>query len=136
LEDVIRLFRERLFSSLYDWLEVNKEAIGEKWYGQLVERAKDAEDECNSAIKIMGTALWMFNMISNCGVMAGVGPDSISDQTDYKETELDEKSTKRMLLLIQACLNLQYLPVEAAKQEIPIISGTKFSLKLFTQQRS
>jgi hypothetical protein len=48
---------------------------------------------------------------------------------------LDEKSTKRLLLLIQACLSLQYLPRELAEKEFPIISGKHFSLKLFVQER-
>jgi hypothetical protein len=37
--------------------------------------------------------------------------------------------------MIQACFNLQYLPPEIIKQEIPIISGKHFSLKLFVQQK-
>jgi len=97
--------------------------------------AKKAEDDCNSAIKIIATALWLFNMMSNCGVMAGLGPDHISDQTDYERTGLDKKSTRQMLLIVQACLNLQYLPKEVMKQEIPIISGKHFSLKLWIDNR-
>jgi len=132
---MVRLFRERLFANFYEWLETNRQVIGDKWYERFVEMAKKAEDDCNSAIKIIATALWLFNMMSNCGVMAGLGPDHISDQTDYERTGLDKKSTKRMLLLVQACLNLQYLPKEALKQEIPIISGKHFSLKLFAQEK-
>lgn len=116
------------------WLEANMEALGEKWHGQLMEKAKEAEDTCDTAIKVMASALWMFNMMASCGVMAGVGPESVSDQTDYENAKLDEKSTKRMLMIIQACLNLQYLPREEAVKEIPIISGKRFSLKLFAKQ--
>jgi len=132
LEDVIRLFRKQLFSSFYEWLETNKEAIGEKWYKQLSEKGKEAEDECDTAIKIMATAMWAFNMAAGCGVLAGIGPDKVNIQ-EIREG-LDEQSTKRLLLMIQACMNLQYLPKEIATQPIPIISGTKFSLKLFAQQ--
>ena len=133
LEDVIRLFRKQLFSSFYEWLENNKEAIGEKWFKQLSERGKEAEDECDTAIKIMGTSMWMFNMMANCGVLAGIGPNSVS--IHEISPKLDEKSTKRLLHLIVACMSLQYLPKEVATQPIPIISGRRFSLKLFTQQR-
>lgn len=134
MEDVIRLFRKQLFSSFYDWVETNKEAIGEKWHKQLSEKGKEAEDECDTAIKIMGTSLWMFNSIVNCGVLAGVGPTNVS--VHEIAPGLDEKSTKRLLHLIAACMNLQYLPKEIATKPMPIISGKKFSLKLFTQQHT
>ena len=133
MEDVIRLFRQQLFSSFYEWLENNKEAIGEKWFKQLSERGKEAEDECDTAIKIMGTSMWMFNMIAGCGVHAGIGPNSVNIHEIDKH--LDEQSTKRLLLIISACMNLQYLPKEIATKQIPIISGRHFSLKLFAQQR-
>jgi len=132
LEDVIRLFRKQLFSAFYDWVEANKEVIGEKWYKQLSEKGKEAEDECDTAIKVMGDALWIFNMAANCGVLAGLGPDKVN--IHEIRDGLDEQSTKRLLLMIQACMNLQYLPKEIATQPIPIISGRHFSLKLYTQQ--
>jgi len=134
VEDVIRLFRQQLFSSFYEWLENNKEAIGEKWHRQLSEKGKEAEDECDTAIKIMGTSLWMFNMISGCGVLAGIGPNAVS--IHEIAPKLDEKSTKRLLHLIAACMSLQYLPKEIATKPIPIISGKRFSLKLFAQQHT
>jgi hypothetical protein len=133
MEDVIRLFRKQLFSSFYDWVETNKEAIGEKWHKQLSEKGKDAEDECDTALKVMGTAMWVFNMIANCGVLAGIGPNKVN--LVFIAPGLDENSSKRLLHLIAACMSLQYLPKEMATQSIPIISGKKFSLKLFTQQR-
>jgi hypothetical protein len=129
MEDVIRLFRERLLESFSDWLEKNREAIGEKWYERL---QKETWRECSTPIEIMGTALWMFNMIAGFGVLAGVGPDKVS--IHEINPRLDEQSTRRLLLIIQACMNLQYLPRDIAAQPIPIISPKKFSLKLFTQQ--
>jgi len=132
LEKAIGLFRTQLFYAFYGWLEANKDAIG-KWYDQLHKRAKDAENITTNAIAIMGTSMWMFNMIANCGVMAGIGPDKVS--IHQLDPRLDEKTTKRLLLLISACMNLQYLPPEIAKQEIPIISSKKFSLKLWVQER-
>ena len=115
------------------WVETNKEAIGEKWHKQLSEKGKDAEDECDTALKLMGTAMWVFNMIANCGVLAGIGPNKVNLVSIAPG--LDENSSKRLLHLIAACMSLQYLPKEIATQLIPIISGKKFSLKLFTQQR-
>jgi hypothetical protein len=37
--------------------------------------------------------------------------------------------------MIVACMNLQHLPIEEAKKQIPIISSKKFSLKLFVEDR-
>jgi hypothetical protein len=76
----------------------------------------------------------MFNTIANCGVMAGVGPDGYSLQY-LENSNIDEASTRRLLQMIVACLNLQHLPTEEAKKPIPIISSRKFSLKLFVEDR-
>jgi len=130
MEDVIRLFRRTLLEAFEDWLEKNSEAIGEKWHDNLLKKMKEAD--CDTAINIMGTAMWIFNMVANFGVLAGIGPDQVSIHEIDKR--LDEPSTKRLLLIIQSCMNLQYLPKEIATKPIPIISLKKFSLKLFTEQ--
>ena len=44
---MVRLFRERLFANFYEWLEANRQVIGDKWYERFVEMAKKAEDDCN-----------------------------------------------------------------------------------------
>jgi len=101
MEDFLRLLRERLFEAFYDWLEKNKHVISENNYtfifNEFNEAKKKGEDVASTPIGILGTAMWMLNMMGSCGVMAGVGVNGVSDQTDYKETGLDEKSTKRLL---------------------------------------
>jgi len=129
MEDTIRLFRDTLLAAFDNWLEKNKEAIGDKWYDRLRTQGR----ECATPIEIMATALWIFNMVTGFGVLAGVGPDKVSIHEIDKR--LDQQSTKRLLLMIQACMNLQYLPREIATKRIPIISAKQFSLKLFTEQR-
>lgn len=131
LEGIVKLFRDRLFAAFYEWLDTNKSVIG-KWYDGLYKRAKDGENIADDAIGIMATAMWMFNMIADCGVLAGIGPDRVDLQVLAEG--LDRQSTMRLLNLISACMNLQYLPRDIAKQKIPIISSKKFSLKLFTQR--
>jgi len=130
MEDIIRLFRQSLLAAFDNWLEKNREAIGE-WYDFLLKKREEAGD-CDTAIKIMATALWIFNMIAGCGVLAGIGSDHVS--IHEIQEGLDEQSTKRLLLIIQACMNLQYLPKEIINQPIPIISAKQFSLKLYTEQ--
>lgn len=133
MEDTIRLFRKQLFEAFWDWVETNKETIGEKWYAFFQKKGKDAEADCDTAIKIMATSMWMFNMISGCGILAGIGPNNVNLQ--HLDERLDEKTSKRLLYLIASCMCLQYLPREVATQPIPIISSKKFSLKLWTEQR-
>ncbi|MGQ9539403.1 MAG: hypothetical protein ACUVTE_07530 [Candidatus Bathycorpusculaceae bacterium] len=114
MESLVRMFRDSLFNAFYDWLERNMSAIGEKWYAYAFNKAKKAEDMADNAVGIIGAAMWMFNTIANCGVMAGVGPEGYSFQ--YLENpKIDEASSKRLLLTISACLNLQHLPHEEQK---------------------
>jgi hypothetical protein len=133
MEDFTRLFRERLFAAFYNWLEVNKDVIGEHWYIDLHNKAADYEATCNTIMKIMGGALWMFNMIVDRGVLAGVGPNHFDLQS--LAPGLDDASSKRILGLIAASLGLQGLPLEILHKEVPIISSKKFSLELFTKTR-
>jgi len=132
LESFIRLFRERLFLAFFNWLDVNKEAIG-KWYNDLCNKGRDAEAECNTIVKIMGDSMWMLNMIANLGVGAGVGPNRFDLQV--LADNIDRQSTTRLLALISSSLFLQGLPSEIMYQEIPIISSKKFSLELFAKER-
>jgi len=133
MEDVIQLFRKQLFEAFYDWVQLNRAAIGEKWYAQLVKKGKDAEDEADTALKVMATAMWMFNMIANSGVMAGIGPNSVS--VHEIDPSLDEKSTRRLLHLLSSAMTLQYLPKDVASKPIAIISKKKFSLKLWLKSK-
>lgn len=133
MEDLVRLFKKQLFSAFWDWVEKNKSQIGEKNYNWFLNKGKKAEDDCNTALKVMATALWIFSMISNFGVMAGIGPNSV--HIENINANLDQESTKRLLHMCASCLSLQFLPREYAMKEIPIISGKHFSLKLWTETR-
>ncbi len=131
MEDAIRLFRKQLFSAFWEWVEKNKAVIGEKWHSWFLKKGREAEDDCNNAIKIMGTGLWMFNMLS-AWVWVGIGPNSVGEIQHLAEG-IDEASTKKLLHTIAACISLQYLPKDLVTKELPIISGKHFSLKLFTE---
>jgi len=131
MEDIIKLFRQSLLATFDNWLEKNKEAIGEKQYNWFLKKRKDAGD-CDTAIKIMATSMWMFNMIADCGVLAGIGPDKVSIH-EIREG-LDKQSTVKLLHLIKACMSLQFLPRAVANEQIPIISPKRFSLKEYIRQ--
>ena len=133
METLIRMFRKSLFIAFYNWLDVNKEAIGEKWYNRM--RAEVAKAEADTAIKIMATSMWIFNMIANFGVLTGIGPPPSKIDLQGFNEKLDKKATMRLLYIIQSCMALQYLPKEVATAKIPVITAKKFSLKLWVDQQ-
>jgi len=126
------MFRKTLFQAFFDWINKHEEVLG-KWYGKLLKEGKKAEDDCDTPLKIMATSMWIFNMIAQFGVQAGIGPNKVN--LHKIPEELDEQLTKRLLHLCATCLSLQYLPKDIATKEIPIISGTKFSLKVWLESR-
>ena len=81
----------------------------------------------------MGTGLWMFNMIANLGVGAGVMIGEYDLQ--YLHNGIDEKSTKQLLLFISQTFCVQGLPLELLYKEEQIISPKHFSLELYVQRR-
>ncbi len=133
MQDAIKLFRTQLFDAFWDWVETNKEVIGEKWYKFFQKEGKHAEN-VNTAGGIMATSMWMFSMIANLGVSAGIGPNRV--QIHQIDKRLNKKSSIRLLHIISCCMCLQYLPQEIREKPIPIISSEKFSLKLFTEKHS
>ena len=133
MESFSRMFIERLFKAFFDWLNVNAKAIGDKRYQDLWRKGKDAEADCNTLFKMMGDAMWMFNMVTDCGVLAGVRRNSFDLQ--HLENGIDEQSSKRLLALVSSSLGLQGLPKEILEQEIPIITSKHFSLKLWNERR-
>ena len=128
-KELVLMFRERLHLAFEDWLKTNADVIGDRWYDNLMKQIREVDD--STAIAVMGTAMWIFNMTAQFGVMAGIGPSTVNLQG--LAPELDEKSTKRLLLIISATMNLQYLPKEIALKSYPIITAKKFSLQAFVE---
>ena len=116
MESILIMFKEGLFNAFHDWIKKHENVLG-GWYEKLLKLEKEAWDSCTDAVKLMGTALWMFNMIAQFGVLAGVGPANVNLQQIPEG--IDEQSTKRVLMLISSCLCLQGLPKEIAYLPIP-----------------
>jgi len=118
MEHLLFLFYKSWSDAFQNWIKMNKEAIGEKWYKalnrQLKKIKKKQEKHCNLTVpKIIGYVLWSFNMISSFGIMCGLGPDGPT-LFDYSIPErFDRKSTLRLLNICSACLNLQYLNIKS-----------------------
>jgi hypothetical protein len=91
-----------------DWAEINKNAIGDKWFKRITKEVKaHLKRETPTIPEVMGFALWCFNVVSTLGVLAGIAPNEVAIHSISKN--LDERSTKRLLYLCAACLTLQYL---------------------------
>lgn len=133
MEDIIRLFRKQLFDSFYEWIDKNREALGEKSYTFLFKQGKEAENTADSGLGVIAVALWMHSMTAECGVQCGLAPNDV--KLHAINEDLDRKSTLRLLHMQAACLSLQNLPKDVLKSEIPIISTKKFSLKLWVKNR-
>ena len=132
MEATAKLFRERLYAAYFNWLDVNRKTIGEKWYSDLYNKAKDAEAECNTIMKILGNTMWMLNMISNLGVSAGIGPNHYDLQG--LAPGLDEASTKQLLAMLSSMMCLQGLPIDMMEQEMPLITAKHFSLSVYVKE--
>lgn len=117
MESTLVLFKESLFSAFHEWIKQNEKVIGDRWFNSLVKQEKKAWEEGDNAIHLIGIALWMFNMVSGFGVLAGLGPSNV--QIHEIRDGIDEKTTKKLLLLISSTLSLQYLPKEIATAQMP-----------------
>jgi hypothetical protein len=102
------MFLERVSVAMEDWAEANRGAIGDRWFRQIVRESKKYRGRDDPPIPtVIGFALWCFNTVSQFGVLAGIGPSKVNLQGI--PPQLDERSTRRLLLLCASCLSLQYL---------------------------
>jgi hypothetical protein len=79
LESTLVMFKEGLFNAFHDWLEKHEDVIG-GWYEKLLKEEKKAWEMSKDAISLIASALWMFNMIAQFGVLAGVRPANVNLQ--------------------------------------------------------
>ena len=69
--------------------------------------------------RVMALSLWIFQLVAQMGVLAGIGPDGVSwcgDPPGVPEAAIpewmDRDSTVRLLTLCAYAMNVQYLPRE------------------------
>lgn len=133
MQDLTKLLKERVYAAFFNWLTVNRRVIGECWYVDLWSKGKDQEANDCSLLDILGSAMWMFNMVANLGVGAGLGVGTFDLQ--FLASGLDEQSTKRLLALLSSTLCYQRLPLEILDKEIAVITPKHFSLEAYVQKR-
>lgn len=126
--DVVSDVRQRLFTAFHEWIKHHRTVIGENWYGKLLKQEKIAWRDCTDTIKLIGTSMWMFNIVAQFGVLAGLGPNNVNIQ--HLAEDIDEKKTKLLLLWCSSCLGFQRLPQEIIRQEIPEKEGPPWRFRL------
>ena len=122
------MFRDCLYSAFYDWLNSHRETIGDKQYWFFLTELKKSWDDFRTPIHLVALSLWMFMVVSNFGVLAGLEPGNVN--VIEIPTHLNEKVTRRVLLNCSSCLALQHLPPEIAKKPLPEGEGPPWRFKL------
>jgi hypothetical protein len=102
---LIELVGQQLINSFNDWLEANKNNLHPRLYNKLRKQLRKVE--VDSIVSVIGTAMWMFQILGNVGVGAGIGPYDYVIQ--YMNENIDRKTTERLLLMISTALKLQYI---------------------------
>jgi hypothetical protein len=97
-----------LFDKFTDWLNINNEAIDERWRRKLEKTINKARKKAkNTFTETMGTALWILNVISTLGVIAGVGVNGYKIH-HIVNSKIDRESTNKLLEEIVKTFKLQY----------------------------
>jgi hypothetical protein len=105
INDLVELVGKQLLNSFNDWLEANKNNIHPKLYNRI--RKELRKVKVDNIVSVIGTAMWMFQILGNVGVGAGIGPNDYVIQ--YMNENIDRKTTERLLLMISTALKLQYI---------------------------
>ncbi|MEM4958838.1 MAG: hypothetical protein QXX12_03070 [Nanopusillaceae archaeon] len=96
------VMKKLLIDAAWQWLEANKNAIGDKWYEKISKHLRRADTEITDKIRLMGYALWLFNIVTNFSVVAYI---SRRRYTVWHINEnLDQRTTKQLIAAIHMCL--------------------------------
>jgi len=107
VESLLSLFAGTLCDALTEWVEANREKLGEKWAKFILKETRKFRKSEKTVPGVVGFAMWAFNVVANLGVQAGLAP---GEARIYEIPEwLDEKSTRRVLELCASTVSLQYL---------------------------
>ena len=108
--------KDRLITSLVEWLNKNTNLIDEKWKERIEKEIRKFRKMRATIPTVAGFAMWTFCTINNLGVISTIGQDgfAISDSTWKKG--FDRKTTEKLLLWISEAIKLTNIPVIIAEQ--------------------
>ncbi|MEM4061119.1 MAG: hypothetical protein QXK11_11510 [Pyrobaculum sp.] len=93
------LMKKLLIEAAWEWLEKNRSAIGDKWYEKISKHLRRADSEITDKARLMGYALWLYNIVSNFAVESGISRRGVAIHS--VPPIIDEKTTRRLLVAIQ-----------------------------------
>ena len=108
--------KERLITSLMDWLNKNSELIGEKWKKRIEKEIRKFRKTKPTITTVAGFAMWCFCIINNLGVISTIGQDGFTISDTTWKRGFDRKTTERLLLWISEIVKLTNIPVKIAEQ--------------------
>ncbi|MEM1537495.1 MAG: hypothetical protein QXK12_03385 [Candidatus Nezhaarchaeales archaeon] len=113
-EQLCLLFAGRLYEALKEFVEKNGKALHPKLVEAFRRRLPEIES-VNNLVDVMAYSMWLYSALANLGVKASVNPSGpgFPEAVDKPIPEnLDDQSTKKLLVAISTALNAQYIPRE------------------------
>ena len=108
--------KNRLITSLTEWLNKNSNIINEKWKERIEKEIRKFRKMRATISTVAGFAMWCFCIINNLGVVSGIGIDGYRILDSTWERGFDRKTTERLLLWIHQAVKLTNIPKEIAEQ--------------------
>ena len=108
--------KNRLITSLIEWLNKNSNIINEKWKKHILKEIRKFRKMRATIPVVAGFAMWTFCIVNQLGVTSTIGQDGFAISDSTWERGFDRKTTKRLLLWISEAIRLTSIPVKMAAQ--------------------
>ena len=108
--------KNRLITSLIEWLNKNSNIINEKWKKHIEKEIRKFRKMKATIPTVAGFAMWTLCIVNQLGVISGIGVNGyvISDST--WERGFDKSTTEKLLLWVSEAVKLTHIPKEIAEQ--------------------
>jgi len=115
MEGILSLAKDNLLEALDEWVERNKDVIGEKLANRLKKEAKRfsreyaEEEEFSKEAIVGGFSLWLFHVLHILGVKCSAIGGKIEEITILPETwekGFDKQSTERLVRTIKHAFSI------------------------------
>ena len=108
--------KNRLITSLTEWVNKNTNIIGEKWKERIIKEIRKFKSKRATIPTVAGFAMWAFCVINNLGVVSTIGVDGFAISDSTWERGFDKKTTEKLLLWVSEAVKLMQIPKEVAEQ--------------------
>ena len=118
-DNVIHLpaeIKDRLITSLTEWLNKNSNLIDDKWKKRILKEIRKFRKMRATIPTVAGFAMWCFCIVNNLGVVSSIGVNGYVILDSTWERGFDKKTTERLLIWISEAVKLTNIPKEIAEQ--------------------